>query len=234
MAKAIPASYIVSVNPRVMYGASGTLVMSGLLLTDNALQPFPQLLSFPGADEVGEYFGVDTEEYRLATKYFLGFDNSYRKPEKLYFARRCKTAFGGGIIGSPVTAVVSEFTAIEDGCFKISVDGTAYTITGVDMSAATSYSTIAQAVQAKLTTAGAGVTIAYSSVTKGFLINNATTGAEGTLSYVTADDTGTDISGMLKLTEADGAVLFSGSGVLTPAEVMESVEDQTQNFVSFT
>lgn len=81
MAKAIPASYIVSVNPRVMYGASGTLVMSGLLLTDNALQPFPQLLSFPGADEVGEYFGVDTEEYRLATKYFLGFDNSYRKPE---------------------------------------------------------------------------------------------------------------------------------------------------------
>ena len=117
MAKAIPASYIVSVNPRVMYGASGTLVMNGLLLTDNALQPFPQLLSFPGADEVGEYFGVDTEEYRLATKYFLGFDNSYRKPEKLYFARRCKTAFGGGIIGSPVTAVVSDFVAIKDGCF---------------------------------------------------------------------------------------------------------------------
>lgn len=234
MAKAIPASYIVSVNPRVIYGASGTLVMSGLLLTDNALCPFPQLLAFPGADEVGEYFGVDTPEYRLATKYFLGFDNSYRKPEKLYFARRCSTAFGGGIIGSAVTAGVADFTDITNGCFKISVDGTAYTITGVDFSSATSYSTIAQAVQNALTTAGAGVTIEYSSVTKGFLINNATTGAEGTLSYVTADNTGTDISSMLKLTEADGAVLFSGSGVLTPAEVMESVEDQTQNFVSFT
>lgn len=125
--------------------------------------------------------------------------------------------------------MVSDFVAIDDGCFKISVNGTAYTITGVDFSAATSYSTIAQAVQNALTTAGAGVTIEYSSVTKGFLINNTTTGADGTLSYVTADATGTDISGMLKLTEESGAVLFSGSGVLTPAEVMESVEDQTQN-----
>ena len=67
MAKAIPASYIVSVNPRVMYGASGTLVMSGLLLTDTALCPFPQLLSFSSAEEVGDYFGVDTPEYRRAT-----------------------------------------------------------------------------------------------------------------------------------------------------------------------
>ena len=71
MAQAIPADYIVSVNPRVIYGGSGQLVMSGLLLTDNVLCPFPQLLAFPSADAVGSYFGVTSKEYELASKYIL-------------------------------------------------------------------------------------------------------------------------------------------------------------------
>ena len=234
MAKAIPADYIVSVNPRVLYGGSGQLVLSGLLLTDNPLCPFPQLLSFPSAKEVGEYFGVDTDEYKLATVYFLGYDNSYRKPEKLYFARRASTAFGGEIIGAPVTATYADFQTIADGTFTITVDGTASTIKDLNFSAVTSMSTVAQAIQNAFTTEGVGATIAYSSITKGFIVTNNTTGASGSLGFVTAGGEGTDISTMLGLGEADGAVIYSGSAALSPANVMESVVNQTQNFASFT
>ena len=234
MAQAIPADYIVSVNPRVIYGGSGQLVLSGLLLTDNPLCSFPQLMAFPGAKEVGEFFGYDTNEYKLATVYFLGYDNSYRKPEKLYFARRGATAFGGELVGAPVTATYAEFQVIEDGTFVISVDGSAYTLTGIDFSAVTSLSTVAQAINNAFTTDGIGVTMAYSSVTKGFIITNNTTGSTGSLSYITAGSTGTDISEMLAMREEDGAVIYEGSGALTPAEAMESVTTQTRNFASFT
>ena len=234
MAQAIPADYIVSVNPRVFYGGSGQLVLSGLLLTDNTLCPFPKLLEFPSAKEVGEYFGVDTNEYKLATHYFLGYDNSYRKPEKLYFARRASTAFGGELIGAPVTAGYADFQVITDGTFKISVDGTAYTVDDIDFTAVTSMSTVAQVLQNAFTTDGIGVTVAYSSVTKGFIITNNTTGSTGSLGFVEAGGTGTDLVPLLKMSEDDGAVVYSGSGALTPAAVMESVVNQTENFASFT
>lgn len=234
MAQAIPADYIVSVNPRVFYGGSGQLVLSGLLLTDNPLCSFPQLMEFPSAKEVGEFFGINTEEYKRATNYFLGYDNSYRKPEKLYFARRGSTAFGGELIGAPVTALVSEFQVISDGTFKINVDGSAYTIDEIDFSAVTSMSTIAQTLQNAFTADSVGVTVAYSSQTKGFIITNNTTGSTGSLGFVEAGGTGTDLVPLLKMSEDDGAVIYKGSGALTPAECMESVVNQTQNFASFT
>ena len=234
MAQAIPADYIVSVNPRVFYGGSGQLVMSGLLLTDNPLCPFPQLLAFSSDTEVGAYFGVDTDEYKLATVYFLGYDNSYRKPEKLYFARRCSTAFGGELIGAPVTATYAQFQVITDGTFSITVDGTEVTVEDADFTDVNSMSTVAQVLENSLSLAGAGVTVAYSSVTKGFIITNNTTGDGGSLSYVTACETGTDISAMLAMREEDNAVIYSGSDALTPAEVMEEVTNQTKNFATFT
>lgn len=234
MAQAIPANYIVSVNPRVIYGGSGQLVMNGLLLTDNPLCSFPQLLEFPSVDEVGAFFGVDTIEYRLATIYFLGYDNSYRKPEKLYFARRASTAFGGELIGAPVTATYAEFQVITDGSFNIVTNGTEITIEDADFTDVNSMSTVAQVLNNSLETAGAGVTVSYSSITKGFIITNNTTGNTGSLSFVTSGTEGTDLAPLLKMSESDGAVIYGGSDALTPAEVMESVVNQTQNFVSFT
>ena len=234
MAKAIPADHIVAVNPRVMYGGSGNLVMSGLLLTDNKVCPFPQLLEFATADEVGEYFGTASTEYALAVIYFLGYDNSFRKPEKLLFARRGSAAFGGELVGAPVEAGYATFQVITDGTFGINVDGTDYTVDGIDFSAVTSLSTVAQAIQNVLTTDGVGVTIEYNSLTKGFIITNNTTGASGSLGFVVAAGTGTDLAPLLKMSESDGAVIFEGSGALTPAACMQNVVNQTQNFASFT
>ena len=234
MAKAIPADYIVSVNPRVMYGSSGQLVMSGLLLTDNVLCPFPQLLMFPSADSVGEYFGIASNEYKLATKYFLGYDNSYRKPEVLYFANRCSDASGAKLVGAEVTATYAEFAAIENGAFKISLNGVESSLTGLDFSAAQALSEVAQVIQTALATEVANSTVVYSSVSKGFVITNGSTGSTSTISFATAGESGTDISEMLGLTEAQGGVISAGYGSLTPAEVMASVISQSKNWVSFT
>ena len=234
MAKAIPADFIVSVNPRVMYGSSGQLVMSGLLLTDNVLCPYPQLLAFPSAESVGEYFGIASNEYKLATNYFLGYDNSFRKPETLYFANRCTNASGAKLVGAEVTATFSEFAEISNGAFKISLSGTEYSLASLDFSSVTSLSDVAGVIQTALATEVANSTVVYSSISKGYIVTNGSTGSTSTISFATAGASGTDVSEMLGLTEAQGGVISTGHGSLTPAEAMASVIAQSKNWVSFT
>lgn len=231
---AIPADYIVSVTPRVMYGGSGQLVISGLLLTDNALCPFPQLLAFPSADTVGSYFGLDSDEYKLAINYFLGYDNSYRKPEVLYFAKRCSSAFGASLIGAKVTAKLADFKAVTNGSLTMSLNDSTVALTSIDLSSATSLSDVATAVQTKLASAVSNSTVVYSSVTKGFVVTNGTTGDTSTIDYATASASGTDIAEMMGLLASQGGIVSHGSGVLTPSQVMTSVIEQSKNWVSFT
>ena len=234
MAKAIPADYIVSVNPRVMYGGSGQLVCSGLLLTDNALCPFPQLLQFPSADTVGAYFGIDSDEYKLAVNYFLGYDNSYRKPEKLYFARRVNSAIASELIGAPITSLYSAFTEITDGSMTIALNGNDIALTSLDFSSVSASSEVAQVVQNALASEVGNTTVAYSSLTKGFIITNGVTGEASTIEFAVAGEEGTDVSAMLGLQATQGGVISNGSDALTPAQVMASVTEQSKNWVSFT
>lgn len=231
---AIPADYIVSVNPRVVYGGSGQLVMSGLLLTDNELCPFPQLLAFPDDKTVGAYFGVNSDEYKLAVNYFLGYDNSYRKPEKLYFANRCSDAFGARLIGAKVTASYTDFASITNGSMTIALNGTDIALTGLDFSAASAMSEVAQVLQTALATEVANSTVAYNSITKGFIVTNGSTGDTSTISFATAGTSGTNVSAMLGLTATQGGIVTTGSNSKTPAEVMASVIGQSKNWVSFT
>ena len=234
MAQAIPADYIVSVNPRVIYGGSGQLVMGGLLLTENPLCPFPQLLSFPSADMVGTYFGFDSTEYKLADVYFRSYDNSFRKPETLYFARRVKTAIASELIGAPITALYSDFAAIENGSMTIALNGNDIVLTGLDFSSVSALSEVAQVVENALASEVGNTTVAYSSLTKGFIITNGVTGDASTISFATAGEAGTDVSAMLGLRATQGGVISNGSDALTPANIMASVINQTKNWVSFT
>ena len=70
---AIPASRIVNVTPRLIAAGGTDLVMNGLLLTMNPLIPLTSFaLTFTSADAVGEYFGMTSDEYLFAVRYFLG------------------------------------------------------------------------------------------------------------------------------------------------------------------
>ena len=102
---AIPASRLVNITPRVISSGSTELELAGVLLTKNAIMPYPLLMGFTGQQAVGEYFGYDSDEYRLAVIYFLGFTNSSKKPNTLYFFRRADEAIAGALIGSQALGV---------------------------------------------------------------------------------------------------------------------------------
>ena len=225
----IPASKIVNVTPRVINAGGTELEFAGLFLTNNALVPFPGALSFTSDSLVADYFGEASEEYAAAQHYFLGYDNSFKKPRTVYFARAATEALAGFLIGGKC-ASVDELKKISAGAFNITIDSKAANVTALDLSEITTQSDAATAIQSALTTAGAtDATVTYNSQTGGFIVTSGTTGDSSSVSFATGTD-----ADALGLSQAAGAVVSEGAAALTPSGVMESITKQTQNWATFT
>lgn len=229
---AIPASQIVNVTPRLIAAGGTDLVMNGLLLTTNPLIPLTDYaLSFTSADAVGDYFGMTSDEYLFAVRYFLGYDNSFKKPRALLIAPRVLSDAAGWLRGGKNTATLAALQAVTDGAMDIDVDGTTVSLSSVDFSADTSLSDVA----ATLTTAfSSAATVTYSSFTGAFQITSNTVGATSSVSFATAPASGTDLSALLNLTQAAGAIVSPGVAAMSVAENMSAVRTFSDNWVTFT
>lgn len=226
---AIPASQIVNVTPRVISAGGNDLEITGLLLTTNPLCIVPGTMAFTSKNAVGSYFGLDSAEYLAAAKYFLGYDNSFRKPRRLRFARLLTEAVAGSLIGGSAQTL-DVLKTITDGAMTISVDGVEKGITDLDFGSANTQSDIAAALQAKIT----GTTVIYNSNLNSFIITSSTTGANSAVSVASGGTGDLTPAHALGLTTDAGALESSGSAALTPAENMDSITNLQQNWVSFT
>lgn len=225
----IPASQIVNVTPRVISAGGTDLEITGLILTDNPLAVFPGVTGFTSANAVGEYFGTQSAEYLAAVNYFLGYNNSFRKPRRLNFARMATSAIAGSLIGGTAGSM-DEMKAITAGGMTISVNGSEKTVTALNLSEANTQSDVAVALQGQLT----GASVQYNSNLNAFVITSSTTGDTSSISVATDAAEGQNLATVLGLTAGAGATVSAGSAALTPAALMASVTNQSQNWVSFT
>lgn len=227
----IPASRIVSVSPRVISGGGTDLETNGLLLTQSAMLPLgTPALVFSSASAVSALFGAEAPETLFAQQYFSGVQNQQAAPKALVIGRRIDQPVAAWIRGGDVGTTLTAFKAISDGALTINVDGDDKTATGIDLSEATSLSDVAEKVAAGIT----GVTGSYDSNTGCFTFTSETTGESSTIGYATAGTSGTDLSGLLGLTEDDGAILSQGSAAMTAAQNMDLICAVTRNWVGFT
>lgn len=231
----IPASQIVQVNPRLLQPGGTDLEFNGLLLSASPLIPASQLvLPFPDAASVGDYFGLESPEYQAAQVYFLGYTNSFKKPRALYVASRVAEARSAWLRSGPWTGTLEQLQTAGTGGLSLTVNGQSVTAHNLSFADATSYSDVAQKLQTALTEGLPGLTVTWSSLTKAWEITSPTSGADSTITYAQAPETGVDFAGLLKLTEATGAVLSPGMDALSAGANMEAILDLTENFVCFT
>ncbi len=233
----IPASQIVQVNPRLLTPGGTDLEFNGLLLSESPLIPASQLvLPFPDPESVGAYFGLESPEYEAAVVYFLGYNNSFRKPRALYIASRIAEARAAWLRGGAWNGTLTALKQAGIGGLTLSVNGEEVTAQNVSLATATSPSDVAETLQAALNeqAGGAGVTVAYSSLTRAWTITSPTTGADSGISFASAPASGADFASLLNLTEQAGAVVSPGMDALSHAANMEAILDLTENFVCFT
>lgn len=226
MPQSIPASHVARVNPSVISAGGNSVVLNGLMLTQNAAVPIGSVMNFPSAAAVSAFFGAASIEASLASIYFNGFDAATQLPGQLSFfqynAAPVSAYTRGAALGSLTLAQLQALS----GVLTITVDGVAKTSAAINLSAATSFSNAASLIQAAFTSPN--FSVSYDSQRNAFVFTSNSTGAASTVSYVS----GTLAAG-LNLTQAAGAVLSQGAAAATPATAMATVTGQTRNFAAF-
>lgn len=130
-------------------------------------------------------------------------------------------------------------TAVSNGTLSVgqTLSGTGVTagtvITGLGTGtglAGTYYVSPSQtAASGTISAASTPVTVAFDSVSGGFLITSGITGSASTMAYATGS-----LADGLFLTQATGAILSQGSDAMTPGDFMTALTQLTQNWASFT
>lgn len=230
----VNADKLVQIIPRIIEGGTPGLTFAGLLLSQSELLPAGRVVQFASAQAVANYFGSLSEEAGMASMYFSGYVNTTSLPDKIFFARYNGEAVGAWLRGAKYAGNLAVLQAVTNGAMVISIDNTPYTLSSVDLSAATSFSQVAEKLQTALTTAGAtGAKVAYSSQTGAFQIDSPTTGTSSAVAFPTPPESGTDLGALLLLTEQAGAVQSVGMAAQTLPDCMTNVLLYARDWVTF-
>lgn len=223
-------------------GAGATVAQRELitrLFTSNNLLPTGSFVEMTTLDDVGYYFGTDSEEYRRAALYFGWVSKNITSPRKIAFARWAQTAVAAQIIGGKSLATLDDWTAIDDGAISLTIDVATNVITDLDFTSALSLADVAAVIEAGINaeTGGqwTGATVAYDSANSWFVLTSGVSGAA--VIAAAAAGSGTEIISLLKWTEGADPIASArwsdGSDIQTPLECVTESAAASNNFGSF-
>lgn len=222
----VPADRIVSVVPSAI-GTGGTaLSMSTLLISPTTSPRIIGVREFGSAAEVGQVFGLLSDEYAFAERYFLGYEGATKIPERLWMAGD-KSAALPAVLQSASLRSATLDDIKQSGALDLVIDGTNYSLT-VDLTAATSFSDAATIITTALTTATAPASCAFVATAQVFEITTTATGTAATITLATGA-----MADVLRLSEAEGAQAESGTAAMTVAEARSYYLNFTYNFAVF-
>ncbi|RIQ51056.1 DUF3383 domain-containing protein [Bordetella avium] len=205
----------------------------GRRFTTDPRVPVGKIVSVkPGGAE--DYFGSGSPEAAFALQYF-----SYISPApasqapELQFAAYPDVARPGRVYGYRSATTLQEFKEVLSGNLSVNVGENAYVLTGINLSAATSLTNVAQLVTAAIAAAaneqsGQSATVSYDALTGAFTVVSAVAGP-GAVSIQKA--AAPDIGDLMAL-QGPQAIQSPGSAVLSPLEAFRAVENVTDSFGS--
>ena len=205
------------------------------LMTTNVLAPTDSVMEM-NLDGMLSYFGSDSDEYKFAVKYFSFISKSITQADKISIARYTPADTAPILQSTETVASIDTFTAISDGSTVIDLGGETLAITSKDFSTATTLDDIASALESSIrANTGGGTMWTGATVTNTsgvFKITGGDTGA-GDIGYLTAYDSGTDFSSLMKLDVGSSPILSVGMDAETPVESLGRVDGISDNFGSF-
>ncbi|POP42326.1 hypothetical protein CHU32_03570 [Superficieibacter electus] len=213
----------------------------GRIFTSSSKLPMDGLLEVTSADDAGNYFGTNSDEYARAKFYFSWISKLTTRAKKLGFARHAPEGSKAQIIGrnaSFYSKNLSYYTAVTNATLKMAVGYGNTSLTAVmslDFSAATSLSDVAAELQAKIRSTvkpediavADGLTVEWSATDQKFIM---TMGEVGKLTQLQVRE-GTD--NVLCYIGWDGPVYNLGSDPETPVDAVKRSAAASSNFGSF-
>lgn len=200
-------------------------------ITSSQLVPTGSIVEMDTIDDVGDYFGTTSQEYKRAAFYFGFLSKNITKPRKVSYARWADIDVGAQIYGSAPTTTLSAYTAILAGGFTLTLAGVDGVVAGVDLSLAASLADVAGIIQADIRLLGGSfalVTVTFNATANRFEFDSGNTGNE-TISVTDGVD---GLLALMGWTQA-GAIFSDGSDLQLPADAVSLTTGVSNNFGSF-
>lgn len=224
MTQTIPVSQIVTVNPAVVNAGGNPLSLNAIMIDQGLTVPVSSLLGFASTDDAVAYFGPGSPQALLASNYFLGFDNSTKKPGTLYFAGYALAARAAFLRGQSLAGTTLAQIQAINGTLSVTVDGVVKTAAALNLSAATSFTNAATLITTALALTGPAA-VTWDATSSRFVITSGTTGITSTMTQAT----GTTAAPL----GLSAGILSQGAAVDTPASAMDRIKQQDQNWATF-
>jgi len=204
----ISADLLVDTTANIIADSSGNrLDFSGLVLTSSTRLPIGAIITLSNLANVKAYFGIGSDEAILAERYFLGFDNSTKKPKELLFWQHNLADVAAYLRGGSMAAVTLAQLQALSGTLTLTLDAETKTTASIDLSIATSFSDAASIIDNALATAfTAAISCSYDTIAKAFVILSGSTGTASTITFCTGT-----LSDGIKLSSTTGGVLSQGA-----------------------
>jgi hypothetical protein len=218
MITGLPVALIVAVSVSITPSGTPTPNFNtGLVMgSSSVIDVVTRMRNYPNLTAVANDFGNMAPEYLAAVAWF----GQLPQPTSLNIGRWAQAATAGQLYCGGLSAantLVSAWSGIANGSFKISINGSLQTISSLNFSSGpvTTLNGVASVIQTALQAVGTGgytaATCVYSSVYNRFVITSGTTGTSSTVSPLTGGGGGTDISGQLAgLSTSSGAYVANG------------------------
>lgn len=221
----IPISQVVDIVPGVVGTGGNPLSLNAVAISDyTTMVPTSQLLEFPDADSVGNYFGPSSTEKTIADKYFAGYDNSFKKPGTLYFAGYAKAATSAWLRGTTLAGMTLDKLKAVTGLLSVSIDGTVKSAANVTLATVTSFTDAGAKLTTQLNLTGLAI-VTWDTLSSCFVITSGTTGASSTISLATG--------AAATALGLDAGVRTDGVVPDTTATAMARIKQRGNNWVTF-
>lgn len=188
MAQGLSVSRVVNVSVSLSALLAQAVPIDTCLLlgSSDVINVVQRMREYTTLAEVATDFGTTAPEYLGALAWF----GQSPQPTTLFIGRWAQTATNGMLIGGPLTApnlLISTWTAVTNGAFIVSVDGSQHALSGLSFASAANLNGVASVIQTALQAAGAsGATVVYNATYDTFTITSGTTGTTSTVSFLTA------------------------------------------------
>lgn len=229
MSQGLSVSRIVNVGVNFAPVPAATINFDSLLIVGDSdvINATDRIRSYNDLTAVANDFGVTAPEYLAADLFF----SQRPQPAQLFIGRWVHTATAGLLLCGPLTTAqqaMTNWNAIAAGSLHYAVDADAgVDVTGINLSAAANLSAVAADIQTAIRThAGvyAAATVVWDSVYQEFVFGSGSTGTGSTVSYLTAAASGTDLSVMLKGTQALASEKVPGANVETALQAVTALD----------
>jgi hypothetical protein len=204
--------------------------------TENPLLPTGTQAEFDFPEDVGTYFGTDSEEYARAVFYFGWISKLITRAKKISFARWTPDAVAPRIYGATAEYALAQFTGIANGSVTLTLGGETENLTAIDFTGAASLAAVAALIEDKIQANVSGgavwtaATVTYDATRGSFNVLGGAVGAAAVA--VAAGVGGTDISGLIGWRDP-AAILSAGAAAQTVTEVLDASAGASNNFATF-